>query len=282
MGAKADAIAAEFEDFKRRVREEALRAQRSQGWCDSGVNEALSRLGLPQKQEFRVPVILTRPAPSPETVTVTVTDAASLEEANRRLRENPTELRRLVVSQVGIRGASDIRVLDPSPDPSEAPAVGDPRPGEGAWYTHEYPNWCGASSSSRHRQCSRPRGHTDGPHVACSERVLEVWGGTPAVAADPAAVPEVGDPCPPVGTWYEPASETGGPNQCREWSPSMTVYCTRAAGHTGAHVAAGRNEGVQAVWAVGGSPRTPFVAGQSTERPDTDSSVDEDDEDGED
>lgn len=62
----------------------------------------------------------------------------------------------------------------------------------------------------------------------------------------------------------------------------MTVYCTRAAGHTGAHVAAGRNEGVQAVWAVGGSPRTPFVAGQSTERPDTDSSVDEDDEDGED
>lgn len=281
MGAKADAIAAEFEDFKRRVRDEALRAQRSQSWCDSGVNEALRRLGLPEKQEFRIPVTVTRPAPQPERLTVTINDATSLEDAYRRLRENPAEIRRLVASQIGIRGATDIQVAD-APDPSAPPAVGDSRPAEGPWYTYNTENWCNAPGSTGHYRCSRPR-HTDGPHVASAGHILEVWGGTPAVAVDPTAVPEVGSPCPPAGTWYEPASETGGPNQCREWSPSMTVYCTRAAGHTVTtaqpHVAAGSNSGVLQVWVAGGYPRTPFVAGRSTERPDTYSSIDDEDED---
>lgn len=46
--------------YKLRVRDEALRVKRETGWCDSGVNETLSRLDLdqlptPKSFVFRVP-----------------------------------------------------------------------------------------------------------------------------------------------------------------------------------------------------------------------------------
>jgi hypothetical protein len=46
MGAKAKAIEQELADFKVRVREEALRVRRNQGWRQSSMLETLTRLGL--------------------------------------------------------------------------------------------------------------------------------------------------------------------------------------------------------------------------------------------
>lgn len=68
---------AKYEEFQRQTREEAVRVAARQGWCDTGLNETLRNLGLPEKREFVVPVKIV----TEQTTNITVTDAMSMEDA---------------------------------------------------------------------------------------------------------------------------------------------------------------------------------------------------------
>lgn len=74
-----DKLREEFEAFKEKVREQALAAQESEGWCDSGFNAAMEALGLPTKKEFQIPVEIT--SQRKRIAWVTVTDRQTEEEA---------------------------------------------------------------------------------------------------------------------------------------------------------------------------------------------------------
>jgi hypothetical protein len=90
VGRKLREAQAELEAFKKKVREEALSIQESQGWCDDGFNEAMRALGLPEKQTFFVPVTVdtvTKPIKSTWTVKIKVTDAQTEEEARASVTE---------------------------------------------------------------------------------------------------------------------------------------------------------------------------------------------------
>jgi len=81
-------VLAELEAFKLKVRQQALKAQASQGWCDDGLNGALRELGLPEKVAYTFPVkFVTRPKPEEkdQQAVVTINDAATEEEAKSRL-----------------------------------------------------------------------------------------------------------------------------------------------------------------------------------------------------
>lgn len=53
-------LRADYEQYRVAVREEAIKAQESEGWCDEGLNGALDRLGLePKLYKFDVLVNVT-------------------------------------------------------------------------------------------------------------------------------------------------------------------------------------------------------------------------------
>lgn len=203
MGARAEAVQAEFDAYKAQVRAEALRVAADQGWCDSGLNRTLRTLGLSEKRDVSVRVQISRPAPQPREYVLRLRDAETEEQA-RQLLADPQRLAREVSRQVGFRlGGSD----------------------------------------------------------GFTATVVEPAAATPP--ADAGAVPQVGQPCPPEGTWYRVARVSQDPAQCRELHAGGTWYCTRPTGHevseASPHVAAGRNEGVRHVWAEGGTPRASWL-----------------------
>lgn len=142
MGAQAEAVRAEFDAFRQLVREEAIRVARDQGWCDSGLNRTLSRLGLPEKRDVRVRVQVTRPS-MPREYVLRVSDAETEEQA-RALLAAPGRLDREVRDQLGVlaRDGYTFSVVEPAPAAAPAapasagavPQVGQPAPAEGPWY----------------------------------------------------------------------------------------------------------------------------------------------------
>jgi hypothetical protein len=98
VGKKAEAVQAEFDAFRKKVREVALKVQGDQGWCDDGFNEAMQELGLPEKKTFRIPVRIHTVAKPVERViarTIVVRDAETEEEARMKtLARDPEELAR--------------------------------------------------------------------------------------------------------------------------------------------------------------------------------------------
>lgn len=196
MGAKSDALQAEFDAFKVQVREEAIRAAQEEGWCDSGLNSALRRLGLREKAEPQpVEVRITR-QPEANTYTVYV-EADSADEARRLLTEDQVRLRREVQHQIGFRHGNVVEmavVQPPAPvEPGAVPAVGNAAPAEGDWYRRAQVSGdreqCRELDPDRRWYCTRPVGHAvseESPHVAtsASEGVRAVWteGGTPRSA----------------------------------------------------------------------------------------------------
>lgn len=70
------------------VREVALRAKESQGWCDEGFNEAMRDLGLPEVRQFRIPVETT--TVTKRRMYVTVNSMQTEEEARNYVLANPS------------------------------------------------------------------------------------------------------------------------------------------------------------------------------------------------
>lgn len=194
MGSKADAVQAEFDAFKQQVRAEALRVQREMSWCDSGLNETLSRLGLPQKTDVRVPVRLIEVPRQPrvETVSLLVPDAESAEHA-RTLLADREELTRRIRRAFGSYWEPEL--LQPAPtDGTGVPVVGEERPAEGTWYATSAapggPNQCRVVDEQTGVYCTRPLAHPADVHVAAgnSAGVLAVWEASPGdVRPDPHA-----------------------------------------------------------------------------------------------
>lgn len=180
MGARADALQAELAAFKSQVREEAIRVASEQGWCDSGLNRTLGRLGLPEKQQPRrvtVPIMVT----SPVSVRVEIEGVASDAEALERIRREP-ELA-LSVARRMYGGHNSTIDLAPLPEPAAprepgvAPAVGDPKPEYGEWHSPSADGRQCGQHDENGNWCTRDRNHTS-PHVASdSRRVLAVWDG---------------------------------------------------------------------------------------------------------
>lgn len=78
----------EFQQFRKDVRDKAIEVQEAQGWCDDGLNEVLSDLGLePKVVEWEVEVTIT----ATQTVTVRVT-AADEDDAKEKITEGEVEL----------------------------------------------------------------------------------------------------------------------------------------------------------------------------------------------
>lgn len=74
---EADALRTEFDAYKEKVREVALRKKADENWCDSGFNEAMRELDLPGVNlRWRVPVVVT----ATQTVYLTV-EAADEDDA---------------------------------------------------------------------------------------------------------------------------------------------------------------------------------------------------------
>lgn len=79
---------AELEEYKERVRKEAIRVAQEQEWCDDGLNQALRNLDLPEKKNFRVPVqVISR-----RVVFAEVIDANSQEEANAKVLDRQWQI----------------------------------------------------------------------------------------------------------------------------------------------------------------------------------------------
>lgn len=269
MGKKSDALAAEFAAYKVRVREEALRAQRSEGWCDSGLNAALSRLGLPEKRQpvrVRVPVRVSSTSVSEYAIYI---EADSVEQARVDLVTDNARFLREIQDQLDLRPGPgwEFSLVEPAATPlSGVPQTGDrSRDLDATWFKpiSAPGRYCG-QRSERRWTCTRPQGHSADWHVACSSRVVDVWpaarAGEAESDADPSAVPTVGQHLPDrSGTWFEPSGESGGPNQCRERTPDSQWYCTRVRDHAvsegSPHVAYSRSNGVLTVWTEGGTPR---------------------------
>lgn len=95
-------------DYKRKVREEALRVATAQRWCDDGLNETLEKLGLAQKRTYRIPVTVTET----RIVFFGVKDAESEEEA-RALAVTEEFVTKNLSSNGKIVGVSVVEPKDP-------------------------------------------------------------------------------------------------------------------------------------------------------------------------
>lgn len=147
---------AELEEYKERVRKEAIRVAQEQEWCDEGLNGTLERLGLPLKQSYRVPLtVVTR-----RTVWAEVQEANSQEEAEA-----------LTMDPVW-RGQNGFDY--PEVELAKAKDPEDQRPGD-IDTTYTSGQQCRATLRRRGYYCSRERGH-GGQHIAGnSETVIETW-----------------------------------------------------------------------------------------------------------
>lgn len=184
MGRKAEAAQAELDAYKRRVRDEAYRAAKENGWCQQGLERSLQHLGLEPKQVFRVQVRAQR---APQEFTVAVS-ADSEAEARQLLRDEPQRVRDYAGT-----GYTSFEVIDPAAAPAAAdsatgtPQIGQARPAEGTWYAMSResggPNQCRVWNSGHSVYCTRPAGHPVNVHVAAgnSDGVLDVW---PAAEGD--------------------------------------------------------------------------------------------------
>lgn len=173
---------ADLEAFKRQVREEALRVQKDQGWCDDGLNTTLRNLGLPEKKNYEIRVRVTL-----EHITrVTVRDADSEEQAREQVfAEYQDDPARFVQSYYGRDykyvshdtpippnpNEAEVGDLDPTRDERDAARLsGTTNPGGVTRYSCE--NW----NDARSYYCSRPRNHGGAQHVSGDgTRVTAVW-----------------------------------------------------------------------------------------------------------
>lgn len=152
----------DLEQYKAHVRAEALRVQESQGWCDEGLNEALSRLGLPEKMgpvEVPVDLLLKR------RVTLRVTDADTREEATAK-----AATAEFIRDNYSLAGRDELVEVTAAPikDPDEL-EVGD-------WDT-SYAERRQCEHYDNGWYCTRAQGHGGKQHVASvSDRIVrKVW-----------------------------------------------------------------------------------------------------------
>lgn len=159
-----------LEDFEAQVRSVAIRVAHEQGFCDSGLNDVLRELGLPEKLTYRIPVRV-----ADAVVRVSVRDAQSEDEAREMLRADPQRTLKSLERTTGLTVAQ-FEVLDapPQPEPDAGvPLPGQARPAEGTWYAVSTqsggPNQCRVRNEEGgipDLYCTRPAGHPADWHVA--------------------------------------------------------------------------------------------------------------------
>lgn len=158
-----------LEDFEEQVRSVAIRVAQETGWCDSGLNDVLRELGLPEKKSFRIPVRI-----AGAVVRVRVDDAQSEDEAREMLRADPVRTLKTLRRKTNL-AVTEFEVMDPPPQPdpdSGVPLPGQVRPEEGTWYAVSEasggPNQCRVRDqfSNPELYCTRPVGHPADWHVA--------------------------------------------------------------------------------------------------------------------
>jgi hypothetical protein len=160
-------VKAEFQEFRRLVRQVAYEAKEEEGWCESGVNAKLEKLGLPPKRDFRVPVEVT-------SVNVRWFNVSDLEVTTQEEAEAFVNLERIerAFGSVGEKGS--VRVI-PAPDPDETV------PGDLDFTYETSETMCGAWDPSRAFTCSRTRGHGGRLHInGDTSRVVATWPNVPA------------------------------------------------------------------------------------------------------
>jgi hypothetical protein len=161
--AKAEATA-ELEAFKKTVRETALWAQESQGWCDDGFNEAMRRMGMPEKKRFNIPV--EAQVQSTRNARIEVLDALTEEEARASVTEEKVrDYLELSTNETLVSW----NLREPK-DPDEQ-VRGD----LDSTYTRraQCENYDRRASGY---YCTRERGHSGRQHIAGNgERVLATW-----------------------------------------------------------------------------------------------------------
>lgn len=107
--------------YKKMVRRLAIEEASNRGWCDSGLNKYLEKLGLAPK----VPVYVRVTTLVEQGYSILVPDAESREEAREMLAADDKRVRELLKSQVGGNYVfRDVEVPE-LPDPSTQPVVGE-------------------------------------------------------------------------------------------------------------------------------------------------------------
>lgn len=114
-----DASTDDVATYKRLVRKVAIAEARDLGWCDSGLNEYLGYLGLPEKTPQVVPVTVM----VERTVMVTVDDADDRDAARAALAERPDDYREVVSRHVGTGTLREFAVK--APGDATHPIVGE-------------------------------------------------------------------------------------------------------------------------------------------------------------
>lgn len=159
-----------LEEFRRKVREEAIRVAADNGWCDDGLNRTLRNLGLAEKRLYRVPVEVTLT----QVGYIEVTDAMSMEEARASLASKSSEelhnLRRRNLTVAEVTGA---KPWSRDGRPYEAGQMDDTVSGTGGLRE----DWCNAQQAGYY--CTREQGHVDRGdlrHAAGNTEIItRVW-----------------------------------------------------------------------------------------------------------
>lgn len=178
-----------FEDYKGRVRAEAIRVAKEMGWCDDGLNKSLKTLDLKPVQTFRVPVKATA-GENTQTITMEVREAETIGWAIAMLRNDPERTLKYL-GRFFYEPITEFEVLEPPTQPTAGegvPLIGDPPLEDGEWYATSTesggPNQCRVVSDYYPLvYCTRPLGHAHDWHVAAGKNagVLAVF---PAAEGD--------------------------------------------------------------------------------------------------
>lgn len=171
---------AELIAYKKQVRDEAIRVAAQQSWCDTGLNETLRNLALPEKRNYDIPIRV-----QVEVIrNVTVTGAESEEDARSKVF-GQGDGQQWVREQYG----SGYRYLAhevPEPVTPDEAKVGDVDPTRAERLAARQSDTtnpggvtrrtCEKTTDDFNYYCNRPAGHPPTQHVAVTDYVVvAVW-----------------------------------------------------------------------------------------------------------
>lgn len=166
----------DLDAYKKLVRRTAIRVQKERNWCEEGIGRYLRAMGLPPKQAFTVPIVVT----TTQQVGFVVEDAESIEEARQIAAERQDGVQETVRANIGRRATlvSHEVAAPGTPRHYDRGDTDDTLASQGI----DSSGWCGNGGPAGY-QCSLHPGHEGEQHVAGSgTAIVRVWGiaeGTP-------------------------------------------------------------------------------------------------------